>query len=299
MFIDIHAHAFRIRSVGAPCFCTTEQLLRAFDRLKIDMGVVLPVVNPECYAPQAVDDILEMAANHPDRIIPYCNVDPRLASNIDTGRLDLILQRFKDAGCKGIGEVMPNMEILDPKVQNLFYCAEKVGLPLVYDGAVQVGMGFGLYDEPGLPQLEYSLLSYPDLMLFGHGPAFWSEIAKLDTVGSRGCPYNRFKGQRVLLPSGPIEEEGTVPKLLRRYPNLMGDLSDCTAYNALTRDEKFGPRFLSEFEDRLFYGTDIMFEAMEVPLGDTLISWREQGKISETTFRKIAYGNAEKLFSLK
>ena len=29
MFIDIHAHAFRVRSVGQPCFCTTEEMLKA------------------------------------------------------------------------------------------------------------------------------------------------------------------------------------------------------------------------------------------------------------------------------
>ncbi len=298
MFIDIHAHAFRIRSTGAPCFCTTDELIKAFDRLKIDMGVVLPVVNPECYAVQSVEDVLEMRDNHPDRIIAYCNVDPRLRSNSDVGDLETVLKRYKAAGCKGIGEVMPNMEILDPKVQNLFYAAEKADMPLTYDGSVQVGLGFGLYDNPGLPQLECSLVSYPNLKIFGHGPAFWSEIGKLSTPGERGCPYNRFKGQRVVLPSGPIEEEGVMPKLLRRYSNLMCDMSDCTAYNALTRDEQFTFRFLSEFEDRLFYGTDIMGVDMEVPLGDTLISWKEQGKISETTFRKIAYENAEKLFGL-
>ncbi len=298
MFIDIHAHAFRIRSTGAPCFCTTEDLLKAFDRLKIDMGVVLPVVNPECYAVQSVEDVIEMAQNHPDRIIPYCNVDPRLRSNSDVGDIETVLNRYKAAGCKGIGEVMPNLAVLDPKVQNLFRAAEKVGMPVVYDGSVQLGLGFGLYDDPGLPQLEHTLVSYPDLIIFGHGPAFWSELGKLSTPGERGCPYNRFKGQRLLLPRGPIEEEGVMPKLLRRYPNLMADFSDCTAYNAITRDEEFGPRFLSEFEDRVFYGTDIMGVNMEVPLGDTLISWKEQGKISETTFKKIACRNAEKLLGL-
>lgn len=299
MFIDIHAHAFRRRSVGQPCFATTDEMLQAFDRLKIDMGVVLPVVNPECYAVQSVEDVLDMAAAHPDRIIPYCNVDPRLCANSDVGNFTPVLERYKEAGCKGIGEVMPNLAVADPKVQNLFYHAEKVGLPIIYDGAAQLGIGFGLYDDPGLPQLEMSLHSFPKLKIFGHGPLFWSEIGKLETVGSRGCPYNRFKLQRIILPKGPIDEEGAVPKLMRNYPNLHGDLSDCTCYNALTRDEKFTWRFLSEFEDRLFYGTDLMGLKMEVPLGDTLLSWKQQGKISETTFRKIAYENAEKLFELK
>lgn len=107
-----------------------------------------------------------------------------------------------------------------------------------------------------------------------------------------------FGMQYMNLPKGPIEEEGTVPRLLRKYPNLCGDLSDGTAYNAIARDEHYGPRFLSEFEDRLYFGTDMCFPTMEVKLDKLLLHWRETGKISETTFRKIAYENAEKLLGL-
>ena len=89
-----------------------------------------------------------------------------------------------------------------------------------------------------------------------------------------------------------------MPKLFRKYPNLHGDLSDCTAYNAFARDDHYGPRFMTEFQDRLYFGTDICSENTPVMLGDLLISWRESGKISETVFRKIAYENAEKLLGL-
>ena len=37
---------------------------------------------------------------------------------------------------------------------------------------------------------------------------------------------------------------------------------------------------------------------MQVDLDKLLLSWRQQGKISETCFRKIAYENAEKLLGL-
>jgi len=85
---------------------------------------------------------------------------------------------------------------------------------------------------------------------------------------------------------------------MRRYPNLMGDLSDGTAYNAIARDPVHGPRFLTEFQDRLYFGTDMCFEDMPVELDSLLISWRETGKNSETVFRKVAYENAEKLLGL-
>ena len=99
-------------------------------------------------------------------------------------------------------------------------------------------------------------------------------------------------------PEGPIEEEGVVPKLFRKYPNLMGDLSDGTAYAALARDDKYGPRFLTEFQDRLFFGTDMITPNTPVHLDKLLICWKEQGKISQTVFQKIAHDNAAKLLDI-
>ena len=299
MFIDIHAHVFRIKTriPDTVNFCDPQELLKRYDELKIDMGVLLPIVNPEIYVPQSVEDILEVCDTYPDRFVPYCNVDPRCMTNSPTAPLDKVIHYYKELGCKGVGEVMPNLELLDPLVQNLFTCAEKEQMPIVYDGSVQKRGDFGLYDDPGLPQLEYTLQHHPTLKIFGHGPVFWNEIARLETVGQRGV-YWGHGGMRVHLPKGPVEEEGAAVKLLRRYDNLFGDLSDCTAYNALARDPEFGPRFLSEFEDKLYFGTDIVAPGMYVGLDELLISWRQTGKISETTFRKIAYDNAAKLLGV-
>ena len=294
MFIDIHSHVRR-RKTYAYSFCTPDELIERYDRMKVDMAVLLPVVNPEIYFPQAVEDILEICGERPDRFIPYCNVDPRCMTNSPWAPLDKVFNYFKDCGCKGIGEVMPNLRMDDPLVQNLFRCAEIAGLPVVYDGSAQTSFDFGLYDDPGLPMLENTLLQYPKLLIFGHGPVFWSEIARLHTVAERSVSMSMYGRQYLNLPKGPVEEEGAVPKLFRKYKNLMGDLSDGTAYNAIARDDHYGPRFLSEFEDRLYFGTDMCFKTMPVELDGLLLHWRETGKISETTFRKIAYENAQRL----
>lgn len=297
MFIDIHTHAYRIKP-PVYGFSTPEELLKRYDEMKVDMAVILPIVSPEIYFPQAVEDIIEICQTYPDRFIPYCNIDPRCYWNSPNAPLDEIMLHYKRLGCKGVGEVMPNMRMDDPMVQNLFRCAERAEMPIVYDGSTQTTCDFGLYDDPGLPILENILLQLPKLKIFGHGPVFWSEIGKLHTVAERGVSMDPFGRQYMNLPKGPIEEEGTVPKLMRKYPNLCGDLSDGTAYNAIARDESYGPRFLSEFEDRLYFGTDMCFPTMEVQLDKLLLHWRETGKISETTFRKIAYENAEKLLRL-
>ncbi len=298
MFIDIHAHAYRNCPPFVVQFCTAEQVLQRYDEVGIEKGALLPIVSPEIYLPQANEDILEMVEKHPDRFIPFCNIDPRALTNSADAPLDRLLRYYKEKGCKGLGEVMLNVPLMDPMVQNLFKHAEDVGLPVIFDGSDQVGGDFGLYDDPGLPQLEHSLQKFPDLVMLGHGPVFWAEISRLEPPADRGFVFGPGGGQVGRLPTYPVEEEGVVPKLLRRYPNLYGDLSDFTACNALARDTDYGPKFLEEFQDRLMFGTDLCFPDMPIPLVDLLNDWRDTGKIGEEVFDKVARGNAIKLLGL-
>lgn len=298
MFIDIHSHAYRFPQKFVCSFCSAEQLIARYDELGIAKGVVQPIVSPEVYLPQSNEDVLEMAERFPDRIIPFCNVDPRSLKNSDTTNFTPLLQYYKDRGCKGIGEVMCKLELQDPKLQNLFYHAEKVGLSITIDGSPQKDRGFGIYDDPGLPQLEMTLISFPSLIVFGHGPLFWSELSRLETIGERGYFYTFDNRQIGKMGTGKILEEGVVPKLLRKYPNLYGDLSDPSPHHMLSRDPEFGAKFLTEFADRMFFGTDITAPAMEVPIIAMLQEWRDTGRISQEVFEKIAYKNAEKFLGL-
>ncbi len=300
MYIDIHSHAYWKPTPFVTRFFTPEELIEAQNLNGIEKGVLLPVVNCEIYLPQTNEDILDMAEKYPDRFIPFCNVDPRAMTNSPDAPLEKILLYYKERGCKGIGEVMPNMEVMDPKVQNLMRAAEIAGLPFIYDGSDVKDGDFGLYDDPGLPQLEHSLQRFPNLTILGHGPVFWAEIARLETIGERGFVF-KFKGEDQVgqYNSGPIKEEGVVPKLLRKYPNLHLDLSDGTCYNALTRDEEYGPAFLMEFQDRAYFGTDFCNINFPVcALASKLKEWRDEGRISKEAFEKIERENAIKLLGL-
>lgn len=299
MYIDIHAHAYWKPLPFVTRFFSPEELIEEYDKYGIEKGVLMPVVSPEIYLPQSNEDILDMAEKYPDRFIPFCNIDPRALTNSPFAPLDKLLQYYKDRGCKGLGEVMPNLEVMDPLVQNLFFAAEKVGLSVTYDGSVTKTGAFGLYDDPGLPQLEFTLQRFPELTILGHGPVFWSEIAKLETPGEHGVVWGFKGGQPGRLPEGPVKEEGVVPKLLRRYPNLHLDLSDGTCYNALTRDPEYGSKFLEEFQDRAYFGTDFCSVGMPLPLAQTLIDWKNSGKLSEIAFNKIAKENARRLLCLE
>ncbi len=299
MFIDIHAHCYRIKPPFVCNFCTPEELIKRYDEMGVERGMILPIVSPEIYFPQANEDILEMAENYPDRLIPFCNIDPRVISDSPLSNLTKVLEHYKNKGCKGVGEVMCNLEVMDPLVQNLFMAAENVGLPVTFDGCItRYTGGFGLYDDPGLPQLEHTLQSFPKLKIFGHGPVFWGEIGKLLTPGERGFFYT-FKGQHIgRKPMHKIDEEGVVPKLFRRYENLYGDLSDGTCYHALTRDPEYTFKFFEEFQDRLCFGTDMVAPDMRERTSAQLIQWHDEGHISDTVFRKITRENAIRIFEL-
>lgn len=303
MFIDIHAHAYRKHPPILVQFCTAEQVLTRYDEAGIERGVLLPIVSPEIYLPQANEDILDMAAQYPDRFIPFCNIDPRAVTNSVDAPLDRLLRYYRDQGCRGLGEVMLNVPVMHPMVQNLFKHAQDTGFPVIFDGSDQIGGDFGLYDDPGLPQLEHTLQRFPDLVMLGHGPVFWAEIGRLETPADRKTVF-RPNGRQVGAPfegrpSGPITEEGVVPILLRRYPNLYGDLSDPCPYNALSRDPEYGPRFITEFQDRLLFGTDICGFDTPFPMADLLRAWRDTGKIGQSVFDKVARENAIRLLGLE
>jgi len=292
MFIDIHVHVRRIPGPPRgkkPSYSTPEQLLERYDKIGVERAVLLPGVNPECsYVPQSNEEVIEIAQMYPDRFIPFCNVDPRAMTNSADAPLGEILRFYRDKGCKGIGEVCANLPFLHPMVQNLFRHVQDVGFPLTFHIAPQIGGAYGLYDDPGLPQLERSLKMFPKLKFLGHSQPFWAEIGKLET------PADRYG-----YPKYPIKEEGVVPKLMRRYPNLYGDLSAGSGYNALARDLDYAVKFLNEFQDRLLFGTDIASPDTPTPLVDLLLDLYKKRRISKEVFQKIARENAIKLLGLE
>jgi predicted TIM-barrel fold metal-dependent hydrolase len=289
-FIDIHVHTRRIPGPmrrGKPAYATPQQLIERYDQLGIEKAVILPGVNPECaYVPQSNEEAIEIA-QQTNRFIPFCNVDPRAMTNSADAPLGDLLQHYREQGCKGLGEICANLPFLDPLVQNLFKHAQEARFPVTFHIAPHIGGFYGLYDDPGLPQLEQSLQRFPELKLLGHSQPFWAEIARLETPGERaGYPKHR------------VAHEGALPKLMRKYPNLYGDLSAGSGHNALARDPEYAAQFLDEFQDRLLFGTDICAPDTPTPLVDFLIQLRDSKQVSEAVFRKVARENAVQLLGL-
>ncbi len=286
-FIDIHVHTMRTPGFPRPCdrqtYASPAQLLAGYDEVGVERAAVLPECNPECSTTlQSVEEVLQIAADSGGRFVPFCNADPRAIGNSPFSPLGDLLKYYRDLGCRGVGEVCANLSILDPMVQNLFKGAQEAGLPLTFHLTPYIGCSYGLVDEAGLPGLELVLQRFPNLRIFGHSQTFWAEISVIRSVADR-----------LGYPAGTVEE-GAIPRLMRKYPNLYGDLSAGSGCNALTRDRAYASKFLTEFQDRLFFGTDICQPTMPTlrPLAKFLRELRDSGEITQTVFRKVARENA-------
>jgi predicted TIM-barrel fold metal-dependent hydrolase len=175
----------------------------------------------------------------------------------------------------------------DPRVENLFAAAEAAGLVLTFHLATHIGNIYGLEVQKGLGKLEKALQKFPNLKFFAHSQTFWAEIDGNVTEDERGG-----------YPKGKITEDGAVVKLMRKYPNLYGDISAGSGCNALKRDEEFAVSFLNEFQDRLMFGTDICRPDTATPLVDFMLKLRDEKKISETVFQKVARENIIRILDL-
>jgi len=293
MLIDIHVHTAEFAHEGptrpnGETFATPAELISMYDARDIRLGVILPSVNPECsHLLTTNEEALAVVERHPERFVTFCNLDPRFVSNSADADLAPLLQHYRARGCRGVGEVCANLAFDDPLVLNLFRHCEAAGMPLTFHVATHRGGIYGLIDDLGLPRLEAALARFPGLTFLGHSQAFWSEISGDVTEETRGG-----------YPPGPVVPGGRIVELMRRYLNLHGDLSAGSGYNAVSRDPEFGCAFLEEFQDRLYFGTDICAPTNETPLVGFLAGALREGRLTKTAFDRIAWRNAARLLGL-
>lgn len=261
------------------------------DAWGIDVTCILALSeHPEgAYLESGTEDVITACAKYPNRLVPFCLIDPRYGNRADMD-FSHLLEEYAMRGCKGIGELLPKLEFDDPRCLNLYRQAGRYGMPVLFDMQDRPD-GYGLRDAFGLPRLERALQQCPETVFIGHGPTFWAEI-------SGEVPPDNRSGY----PSGPIAPGGAVPRLMRQYPNLWADTSAGSGNNALTRDPAFGLEFMDEFQDKLMFGTDSCLRS-DVNLVwltvATIRDLRENRKLSEQALEKIEWRNANRLLGLK
>jgi predicted TIM-barrel fold metal-dependent hydrolase len=292
MLIDMHVHCSMERhpKVSRPDgsqYPTPERLIAMMDAAGIDVAAVMSTVSPEWrYTPVIPEETLEICARYPQRLVPFCNLDPRYLSYSEDADFRPLLEAYVELGCVGVGEYLPNLPMDDPLNMNLFAQVEELGLPLTFHLAPRIGGYYGCVDELGLPRLERVLRAFPGLTFLAHSQVFWSEISADVTEANRGG-----------YPEGPVTA-GRVVELMRRYPNLHGDLSANSGYNAISRDPPFGLAFLEEFQDRLYFATDIAHMEQDLPIVRFFRRLRAERLLSEEALDRIAWRNADRLLGL-
>lgn len=274
MIIDIHVHIGQL-SYGTPGL-PAGRLVRQMDKWGIDKAIVLPIENPE-----EVDyyittyEVLRQCKRYPDRLVPFCNVDPRRRY---PGRFNPkpILERYMELGAKGFGENLAGIPVDDPMNQVIYQACGELGLCIVmhFDSWIN-------RDEPGLPGFEKMLKQFPKTVFIAHGPHWWREISAQE-ASKDGYP------------KGKVRRGGRAEKLLKKYANLYGDLSAGSGYNAITRDPSYGPGFLERCADKLLFGTDYLSPKQQCPIVDYI----KTVVISRPARERILHGNARRLLRL-
>ena len=292
--IDIHAHATAFPQYAAAHpgsgyrMVCAEEVLKFYDELNIEKGVLLPLLSPEAQWLQLTNcEVQWITDQHPDRFVWFCSVDPRACENSETANLTYLLEFYKERGARGVGELTANIYADSPKMENLLSRCEALKMPVTIHIAPEPSGYYGIVDDLGLPRLEKMLKKHPDLIILGHSQPFWAEIGE--------CTQEI----RNTYPTGKIKE-GRLPKLLREYGNLHCDLSAGSAANAMMRDRDYAARFIEEFADRIYYGCDVCASINKHPytFNEFLDSMRESGEISEANYRKIVRENAVRLLGL-
>ena len=278
LVIDVHTHIGKIRH-GEP-WLTAGKLVRWMDRQGIDQALVMAIENPEelhYYVPTPY--ILKSCQRFPDRLIPCCNVDPRIDNSSPETDFHSILKDYVDEGAMAFGECLAGMAIDDPRLVALFQACGRLSLTVTLhiDNLRQ-------QDQLGLPGLRRLLKACSDTVFFAHAPHWWAEISADVRVEDRGG-----------YPSRPVVPGGAVEGIFKEHSNIYGDISAGSGYNALTRDPEFGRGFLERWQDRLCFGTDYLAPGQECPI----VQYIREVDISEKARRKIVRGNALRLLGLK
>jgi hypothetical protein len=222
------------------------------------------------YRHLSAKDVWEAYRAHPSRIVPMYAPDPQ------TPNLEQKVADCYARGLRGLGELKVSLNWDSPFIERFCRVADGFHLPVVFhmeepgyfpfphrslnrifnatlNRDNRIGRFLAAPDHPTrgyfpgyLPDFDSlgrRLLQFPDVPFIGHGQLFWKGIAG-------GGPDD------AIYPNRPVRQPGILSDLLRRHDNLFADLSGRSGYNALSRDLPHARQFVSEFSEKLLYGTD-------------------------------------------
>jgi predicted TIM-barrel fold metal-dependent hydrolase len=221
-------------------------------------------------------DVIDVVERYPDRFISGTTVDPRdphaherLKAAVDTFRVRVF------------GELKLRMRYDDPDAIRLFHYCGELGLPVIFHlqptfPRLGVPSARQWWYGGGLENMDAPLRLCPQTQFLGHARGFWREVSADADQEPQAYPAGK-----------PIVGRGRILEYLDKYPNLNCDLSGGSGHTALSRDLSFTRKFLTDYQDRVFFGRDEFSNR----LYDLLVSLN----LPAVVLAKILGGNAMRL----
>ncbi|WP_435320873.1 amidohydrolase family protein [Haloarchaeobius sp. TZWSO28] len=237
---DSHSHIFPVDPYWGPGQTDLDAFIDELDRHGVDRAILLSEEQMEKGFKVPSWWILEQAERYPDRLIPFCAVEPRMAPDRET--MAKMVDEYVAAGARGFGELKVGLAIDDERMRAIYEICDERDLPLLIHMSDKHAV-----DEPGLPGLERMLQAYPDLDFILHAHGWWAHISAAVTTEDMAW-----------YAEGPVEPGGRCDELLETYDNCYADFSP-SGFNALARDLEYAQSFLERHHESLLFGTDASY----------------------------------------
>jgi predicted TIM-barrel fold metal-dependent hydrolase len=191
-----------------------------------------------------------------------------------------VIERYLKTGAIGIGEQKFAVDCDSPHMHLIAQIAQQYRVPVL------IHFQHGAYNF-GIERFHKMLEKYPRVNFIGHAQTWWANISK-------------DADQFVMYPKGKVSPGGISDRLLSYYPNIYGDLSAGSGFNALDRDAEHGREFLARHQNKLLFGSDCNDSLGET---DKCIGWKQLAQLrrlapNATALSKILAANAKRLYHL-
>ena len=224
-----------------------------------------------------LEDLLICKQRYPDRfLLGYC---PHPLAGDAPSLFEAAYHMYHVRIC---GEWKFRIPFDDPRCLNLYWKAGELKCPVVLHLDVPYRpdeQGVLQYDDQWyggtVDNLQRALVACPDTNFIGHAPGFWREIS------------SDAEQAQEIYPEGPIVPGGRLYALFAEHATLYADLSANSALYALKRDPDHARQFIETHADRLLFGRDYYYGALQ--------DFLETLELPADVARKIFHDNAERL----
>ncbi|MCC6394995.1 MAG: amidohydrolase family protein [Bryobacterales bacterium] len=269
--LDIHQHTNYSRR--------PDDVLIAHQRkMGITKTILLPAGSKYGLAAEAGgnDTVVNVVKQHPGEYLFFANELP------DIPEARPVIEKYLKMGAIGIGEQKFPVNCDSAAMQLIASIAQEYRVPVL------MHFQHNTYNL-GIENFHKMLEKYPKVNFIGHAQTFWANISKTND-------------QTVLYPKGKVTPGGITDRLLSDYPNMFGDLSAGSGFNAFHRDPDHGREFLKRHQDKLLYGSDCNDWDGAGPKcsgAGQIAQMKELSGGDRKIQRKIFWENSVKLFRLK